>query len=481
MKNIVIISYYELKDYFLYVEKIFEQHKFTVINYSLFKYAYDKYDKIEHYEKHMNEFIQSNNIDIILWWFIDVPLSVFNYIKQNNMDKLFIIYNSNDPINVNSELLDKIKLFDILVTSSNHNINLYKSYPNFKSVIFGPMGYDPILFHPISQNDFINEYEEFNCDISMVLNNFFSNEQFPDQVVSNKDLIDNIINLCETNKYRLKLYGISLLKDLYPKYYCGIISYNNLNFLFNFSKINIINSPSKDIDTYINENVMQILGSGGLLLHDKTNNIDKILLDGTNCILYNDNNYCNLINDILSNYEKYVNIRKNTISLEYSWDKWVENIMREIGINLFDGKLYSQLYNLKLTDDDLLKYWKEIGCKSKQICFDFNVPDNFNTEEYIKKTNIKNNKKYAYLHWFVNGKSNVYIKNKIKVKSSSIPLITAKSDIIMEDYYDVCTILNKVIKCDTVDEGLIKLNTYCSDVPHIKINDILNKYIENIF
>ena len=71
----------------------------------------------------------------------------FLNILLNNKDKLFIMYNSDDPLNVNKELFDKAKIFDIVITPCKDTIHLYKLYSNVKTVLFGPMGYDSNLFN----------------------------------------------------------------------------------------------------------------------------------------------------------------------------------------------------------------------------------------------------------------------------------------------------------------------------------------------
>jgi hypothetical protein len=74
---------------------------------------------------------------------------------------------------------------------------------------------------------------------------------------------------------------------------------------------------------------------------------------------------------------------------------------------LFNKETYAELYELN-KNDDLLNHWLNNGIKERQICYDFTVPDAFNAEDYIAKQNIKNNNKFAYLHWIINSKDNLY-------------------------------------------------------------------------
>jgi hypothetical protein len=481
MKKILIVSFYELKDYLLYIKELFEKYNFIIKYYPLFQYAYDMNDKLDDYKEHMNEFIHRENPDIILWWFIDVPVDVFKYIKQNNKNKLFIMYNSDDPLNLTKELFDKAKIFDIIITPCNETIELYKLYSNVKTVIFGPMGFDPSLFNNKNNNPNKNE---FDCDISILTYNLFLDKTYyPSQEVYKKDLIDSIVEISNDTGYKFNLYGTPILKEIYPLNYRGEVPYFKLNFLFNSSKINIITSPSKDTSLYINEYVMPIISSGGLLMHDETKDIEKVLICGTNCVLFNKDNYLEKIVDILSNYDEYHSIKNNGIILseQFSWDAWVENLVKEIGKLLFDKKIYAELYDLDV-NDDLLIYWLENGIKNYQICYDFNIPDEFNAEDYIANCNIKKNNKYAYLHWYINSKDNIYMKKTRKLNNNDgVNIDVNVCGIIMEDYYKISSIFNQINKYNTRDNGLIELDNYCKTVPYIKINEILNRYVDSIY
>lgn len=480
MKKILIVSFYDLKDYLMYIKELFEEYNFTVINYPLFRYAYDANDKIENYKEHMNDYIKTTNPDIILWWFIDVPVDVFKYIKQQNNDKMFILYNSDDPINLNKELFDKAKIFDIVMTPCKDTMYLYKLYSNVQCVLFNPMGYDPNLFKPIETIVLPeNEYKEYKCDISMIIYNMFSDINYYDQVIQNKIFIENIIKLSDEKNYKLKLYGTPLLKELYPNNYHGEVPYYKLNLLFNSSKINIITSPFKNKELHITDYVIPIMSCNGLLMHDKTKNIDKILIDGHNCVLFDETNYIDKINNVLNNYNKYDQIKLNAqkTAENYSWNKWVENIMINIGTKLFNKEIYAELYDLN-TNDNLLNYWLEYGINKKQICYDFYVPDIFNHDAYSTKYNLKKNKRIAYLHWFSNSRDEIYLN---KNNSSTIDFNPEEYNIIMEDYFNIFSLFNKIVKYDTREQSLENLSDYCNQVPNIKINDILNRYIEMTF
>ena len=284
MKKILIISFYELKDYFLNIKKNFELHKFTVICYPLFRYAYDKHDKLDNYKDHLNDFIKEMDIDVILWWFIDVPCDVFAYVRDCNKERIFIMHNSNDPVNINEELFEKARGFDIVVSTCGEQ--LYKIRSDVETVLFGPLSWDTDVFGRVGEG------KGYDCDISFIVNDlFFDEKRFGDQIVKQKKLIDDIILLCEEGGYKLNLYGSAIVKGMYPKYYKEMVGYGKLNNVFNRARINIVNSCSGKVNLCIGEHVMNILGSGSLLLHDRTLGIEGVLVDGENCVLYGRDGY----------------------------------------------------------------------------------------------------------------------------------------------------------------------------------------------
>lgn len=480
MKKILIVSFYELKDYLSHIKECFENYYFTVQHYPLYQYAFDPNDKISNYKEHMNNFIKDTNPDIILWWFIDVPYDVFKYIKQNNNNILYIMYNADDPININKNLFDKAKLFDIIITPCQESIYLYKIHSNNKTVIYGPMGFDPNIYYNINENYSMDKSLEtyktdYECDISMMCYNLYYDKDFySPQIVYKVDFINNIINLCKKNSYKLKLYGVHTLQELFPGYYYGEVPYYKQNYLYNFSKINIVTSPFSNRSLYVSEYVMPILGSGGLLLHDNTKNINKLLSNGA--VLYNDNNYLELIENILNNYNNYTHLKifGNDISKNYTWEQWVTNIILEIGKMQFNSEIYSLLYNLD-KNTDLFNYWCNVGIKNKEICWDFNVPNNFNHEEYVSNNNIIDNQKFAFYHWSVYSKNDLYMKGNGGTKNNIIP---SDYNITMEDFFNIASIMNMVGSYKTRNEGIDKLKFYTKSIPYIKINEIISKYID---
>ena len=58
MRKVVIISFYELKDYFLDIKTIFtDKYAWNVTYYPLYMYCYDKFSKIDNYIAHFTDFL----------------------------------------------------------------------------------------------------------------------------------------------------------------------------------------------------------------------------------------------------------------------------------------------------------------------------------------------------------------------------------------------------------------------------------------
>jgi len=491
MKKILIVSFYELKEYFASVKERFEELLFTVLNYPLFRYCYDANDKLENYKEHLNEYIQDNNPDIILWWFIDVPVDIFRFIKINNPNVYYIMYNADDPINMNKELLDKAKIFDLVVTPCKESVYMYKLYSNVKTVIFNPSGFDDMLFKPLHDPNFAvkekdpkQKYNHYKSDISMLFYNLFLDKStFPNQVIYKKTLIDNLIDYCKKNEYIFKIYGAPVLNEYFPNNYCGSVPYHEINVLYNMSKINIVSSPWKNKSLNISEYVFPILGSGSLLMIDKIRDIESLFGDNETCIIYDSDNYLDKIGSILSNYDSYDVIKHegHILSKKYTWKNWVNNIVIEYGKSHFDSDLYQNIYDLKLLNlskEQLLERWIKEGMNKKEICYNFSVPDNFNSELYINDKNVKNDKMFSYIHWRIYSNSATYMKKKRNSANNIFP--TTMSNVSMEDYYDACSILNRVIKYNTRDKGLIELNQFCSESINLNINEIVTLYVDNV-
>ena len=67
-----------------------------------------------------------------------------------------------------------------------------------------------------------------------------------------------------------------------------------------------------------------------------------------------------------------------------------------------------------------------------------------------------------------------------KIRNPANIFPATMSNVSMEDYYYTCSILNRVIKYNTRDKGLIELNKFCSESINININEIITIYVDNV-
>ena len=107
---------------------------------------------------------------------------------------------------------------------------------------------------------------------------------------------------------------------------------------------------------------VQYYQAGGVLFCDKINGIEKILTDGKDCILIDENNYIDQIKEILRNYDNYKNIRENAIQTakdKFSpkfWtgfiDKKIKNFIQtnpDKGINLKQNYSFENYQKKKIS------------------------------------------------------------------------------------------------------------------------------------
>ncbi len=408
MKKILFIVYYEIIDYLIPIKELLEDFHFIVISYPLFRYAYDQFDKITNYTEHLNEFIKTNEIDIILWWFIDVPLITFNYIKKHNKDVFLIMHNADDPLNLNDEMFKKASIFDMVITPCRESTYKYKIYSECKHVIYNEFGYDPKIF--------FNKNIKEEIDLTMICYN-----------ICHLEFIKETIEYSKKNNKIFKLYGSGIYKEEFPNNYVSDIGYYNLNNLYNSSKLVLITNK---------------------------NDIQSVYQSGANYLTEFDEDKIN----ILLNSKSQHHIK------HHNWLDWVKKIVVQIGIIYFDENIY------KLNDietDDLLKHWKEHGIHKKLICYDFKVPNNFNSEEYINKFNLDKVEptcKKAYLHWIYHSKDMKFMKKEHSHIKFGIDTLTN------EQLFELFTLFNK--------HDINGIGNYIQQYPLVDINEVLDKYLK---
>ncbi|CAH6421086.1 Hypothetical protein KVN_LOCUS128 [uncultured virus] len=466
MKKILMISFYDPIEYLKSIKEILLDHHFFVKNYPLFKYAYDKYDKMDNYQEHLNNYIKSNNINIVFWIFLGVPIDVFKYIKEKNPDIYFVMINNDDPMNFNNNIQEISNIFDLIVVPSKENLDKYKS----KQIIYYPFGYDEKSFFPNNEDNYI-------CDISIICTDIYHPKFYPNQFINKKDILEKLINFAKTKNKIFNIYGPGNIKEHYNKNYKSFLKYDDMCEVFNKSKINIFTHQDCSKNLFISDTVFKIIGCGGLLLVDKQKNINEIFTDKINCIFLDEKNYLNQIDEILTNYEKYNIIKQNgfNLSKKYTLELWLQKIIISICKNFFSEQIYQELYCLN-KNLNLWQYWLEIGIKNKQVCVDFDVPNYFKYEEYALHKKFDNySKKKLWFHWNKNSRDKKFIEGYQKkfYDNSSFDKINLSND----QWFKINNIFEKISNNDNIQINLQKLKNIYEVNPGCEINKCLDIYI----
>jgi len=473
MKKILILGFYELKSHMLAIRDALIKYNYDVYDYPLFRYAYDKYDKLENYHEHLDEYIKKVKPDVILWWFCDVPIKIFEYIKKKNPKVVYVGFNGDDPLNFNASLIHKFKIFDIILTTCEENLVKYALNCNAKDVLFLPHSYDEKYFYPLEDKP-----DELACDISMICQHMFPQEHYDKQIIYRKDLFDNISKYCKETGRTFHLYGTPMLSSLYPEHYKGELNYIDENRLFNYSKINLVTHPICVYKNSITDFDFKVLGSGGLMVSDKCLGLEQLFGDG--CVFMDKDNYMEQIDNILNNYDNYRETRKKgqELSKNYTWEVWVDKLNISLRKIDFDGEFYKDLYDIDTNDP--WEHWLSVRKEAHYYTAKFTIPTFFNCEQYAedKELDIKKRHK-VYLHWVNNDQPEMYIMQSQKKKSGGFEIDYDKIGTSMEGIYDFYYIFNKISR-GNVEEGLMKLHKKAHDNPRVDINYILEMYTETV-
>lgn len=473
MKRLLFICFYELKDFFAKIKDELIDLNYNVIHYPLFRYAYDSNDKMENYDEHLNDFIKENKPDIILWWFLDVPYSVFKSVRSNNPDIFLVMYNPDDALSMSAEMIDKIKVFDLIMVSTKEYFDLYNEHN--KNVLFNPFGFDDTFFFPIDITKHPNIPDKFQADISLYSHNLnICKNTFPNQYIYQLDFLKNVQEYANTNERTFKIFGAKDISNYFPEEYHGDIEYFNLNKLYNFSKINIVLHPSAKIDTHVSENEIKVIGSGGLLLTDPIKNLSSFHKES--CVFIDKDNYIEQIDNILENYNDHIEVKHNAhkLSKSFTWKEWVKKMHVQINRHFFDPQFYKELYSLDSVDNDTL--WSHYMKNIKDIPFRFTVPLTFRHDTYAKHNDLKKpTPEQSYLHWFLNSKDKIYFS---KEKKSSTAIQPDKFNTNFATLGLIFNTFNRIENYNTKDQGLDELFIIAQNNPYLKVQDALDLYFQ---
>jgi hypothetical protein len=301
--------------------------------------------------------------------------------------------------------------------------------------------------------------------------------------------MDDLVEYCDNNGKVMKIYGIPGIREYYPNHYVGQVPYLDQTKLFNRSKINIVTHPKCTPDLPIGEIEFKIMASGGLLVMDKITDSLNIFRGGENCVILGNKKfkYINQIKKILNNYPEYVKIRAKArkTSRFYSWKQYVKNVHIAITKRFFSEKFYLKLYNLDKQGvklEDAWKYWCKEGIKRWHITYPFDIPSAFNGQgyaDYIGEKYDDDTEHRIYMHWLNKSKDKMFLGKKKSGGGVSLDDYK-KYNGSAEDVFDTCSILSQVFDYHTREDGLKSLNQKAINAPRLRVDEILNLYMDNV-
>lgn len=477
MKKILIISYYELKEYLIAISNIFKmQYKWEVMYYPLYMYCYDKYSKIPNYTEHMSKFIYTTQPDIILWWFTDVHTDIFINIKTTYPNIYYVIYNIDDPINLNNKYYDICRNFDHVLTVCYQNVPLYKINSQNKYIDFMPFGHDPNIF---------NKIVNINMpDITFICDNLYREK--PNQIMDRYKIITTVGEYCDNNKLNFCVYGPSYINvDNISKYYKGNIIYENIKYV---AKINLIAHPNAKTKLGLNQHyLMSIMACGGIILMDNINGAHNFFNKTHNTIFtFNNDDIIQQITKIFKLYDNNMDIitqmSHNSIvfAKQYTWDTFVKKIYLRYIEDKFDYSFYRKTYNYEYnTRHELYDLWlKKFNNNEYEIPYKINISGDFDINNYRTYNNRPVDEytdEYVYIEWCMKDKNSYFIKTYNKNTLSGNIYNTTTTQL-----FDIFYGFNLIYKKQNIDNGLELLNKISNNTPNLLINNILEQYINII-
>lgn len=328
MKKMCMMSYYGPNESLGLASNCIGKYGFVMYDFPLYKHIHEH---IPNYVDLIVNFIKENEIEYIFWWYINIPTNEFKYIKDITCVK-YAYFNWDEPHNwPYCDIINKMSYMDFAFVSCRETIKTYESH-GCKAICLYP-AFDPLTNYAIENID-MDDYRKYNCDISFCCTNLYDDDiMYPNQYIKRKKLVDDIYNSRHEYGYTFYIYGPEKFAKMYPESYRGNAIYCDLNKIFNYSKINLCTHVLCDKDGYLNERIILIGGSGGLVLVDHVKGLEKTFVPNEHVVILDKNNYIEQISNLLSNYHEYVDMRKSFNDLcvkSFTYDVWGDIISRKI-------------------------------------------------------------------------------------------------------------------------------------------------------
>lgn len=281
----IMITYYGFKEPLSYAaSQLAKQNRWNVVDYSLFRWKHDQYDRTDAYLDKLVHLVKSIEPDIILFWYFGLTADEFRSLR-GAIDALgaphvpFALFNWNDPFcwthkdDVDMEQI--APFFDTVVTcctdvipryaAKTHAFGSKQSDTSAEKVTFQAPGFDKATSDAVCKEK--QGPNRFECDVMFACTNLYdSDEVYPNQRVNRRALLDA---MHRDPEIALHVYGPERLKSIYPNSYRGYLQYEEIYRVVRTAKVCLTTHVrSLAVSQYINERSSVVLGCGGLLLTD---------------------------------------------------------------------------------------------------------------------------------------------------------------------------------------------------------------------
>lgn len=249
----------------------------------------------------------------VIWWnWHSLPINHMRRLRESLSSQVWIMYNWDEPWCWRTFPFQAFtSLFNYCFVSSGARLSEYAAHGVRRAICLYPP-YDEAFHRPDCGTE--EEQVKYACDVSFMCTNLYTDSIFDDVFVSRKALLDAFARHPEINFH---LYGTPQVGRLYPQMYKGEMPYHENRKVFSNSKISLSIHVLQHAPEYLNERCITTLASGGLLLVDPVEGIERVLANGVNCVVMCSNQPEDIVlqvKHILANYDQYRDVRQNGLT-----------------------------------------------------------------------------------------------------------------------------------------------------------------------
>lgn len=312
MQGILFFTFFGYRDYIQDIKESFERLEYNIHDIPYLKYKNDDKlsdnDIIDKIINTVND--ESLNITLILFFLLPSVKDFIYDVKKGIKKGKILFYN---PGVFNIDFIKYGKGIDYLFTSNKLLVSKMKI---IMQDIVGEIIYIPMY----SKNycDVISIKE--NTDICIIY------EKDADKILNTRKIIKDLKIMCIDKDYTIKIIGPPELENIYGDIYEGetLDKSEDSKILFY-----IRNPLSDDLNNMMN--ILDLMGKGKILMFPYSVNLDFVITDNINCLLFDIDTYLEKIHYVLANYDKLLLMHNNaskTIQDLAHIDVWTKNIIK---------------------------------------------------------------------------------------------------------------------------------------------------------